>query len=64
METDDVPVIVLEEREKCYYFQEKEGDKKAFFPKSQITFKYRNIKTLQAVAVIPLWLLKEKGWNE
>ena len=40
-----------------------EPSREAYFPKSQISFRRRNIKTGEAEAEIPLWLLTEKGWN-
>lgn len=60
-ELEPVEVIVLEDREKSYKFQA-QGKPDAFFPKSEVSFKSRNVKTGKAVAMIPLWLLEKKGW--
>ena len=57
-------VTVLEEREASWKLRNEEG-KEAFFPKKGehgITFSRRNVKTKQAVAEIPEWMLREKGW--
>jgi hypothetical protein len=37
--------------------------RQAWFPKSQVSFQRRNIKTGDAMAEIPAWLLREKGWK-
>jgi len=71
METESVSVEVKLETNKAYYLRDLASDKLdctdedacAWFPKSQIHFSTYNIKTKKATAVIPLWLLKEKGWN-
>ena len=65
METDDVECVVLRETEKAYALQDKsDPDRRDFFPKSQVSFKRRNVNTGEALVEIPLWLLREKGWNE
>lgn len=64
METDDVECVVLRETEKAYFLQDKNDEsREAYFPKSQVSFKRRNVLTKEAVAEIPLWLLREKGWD-
>ena len=67
----EVEVKVIRELDRCYIFEDIEwshlashdGDAEAFFPKSQIHFNRRNIKTGLASAMIPGWLLIEKGWR-
>jgi len=55
---------VVRETDKAYLLRDREdAGRSAFFPKSQVSFQRRNIKTGEAVAEIPLWLLTEKGWN-
>lgn len=67
-ETDKVKVRVMDDRDKSYLFEEMRDDgmppKRDFFPKSEVTFDRRNVKTGEAVAIIPLWLLERKGWDE
>lgn len=63
-ETDTVVCWILEEREKSFKLRDdNDFEREAFFPKSQINFDRRNVKTGRAVAQIPVWLLKEKGWD-
>lgn len=62
-ETDDIVCNVLNETDKAVMLIDEE-DRSAWFPKSQINFKRRNMKTGAAIAEIPLWLLEDKGWNE
>lgn len=62
-EFEPVAVTVLKETEKAFQLRDKdEMGPDAWFPKSQISFERRNIKTGDAIAEIPNWLLKEKGW--
>lgn len=61
-ETDDVVCKVVDETDKAYQL-ETDGGYREWFPKSQISFKRRNVKTGEAVAEIPLWLLTAKGWD-
>lgn len=61
VETDDVPVTITNESDRGYKFTDENG-KEEWFPKSQVSFKYRNPITGKATATIPLWLLKNKGW--
>lgn len=62
-EIDPVAVRVVKETEKAYFLRDKdEMGEDAWFPKSQISFERRNTKTGDAIAEIPNWLLKEKGW--
>ena len=60
-ELEPVAVEVVEERDASYLFRNEDG-KEAFFPKSETSFKQRNLKTGKAVALVPLWLLEKKGW--
>lgn len=62
-ETDSVPCIVVKETDKAFLLRDKSEDREEWFAKSQIHFERRNVKTGDAVAVIPLWLLNSKGWN-
>lgn len=67
----EVEVKVIRETERSYLFEDIEwsqlashdGDAEAFFPKSQVHFARRNVKTGLAAAMIPGWLLIEKGWR-
>lgn len=61
-ETDTVDVTVLEEVGKCFKLRDVHGNE-GLFPKSQVSFKQRNVKTGEAVAEIPEWLLKDRGWT-
>jgi len=65
-ETDKVKVTVKDESPKAYLMADNEHPEReaAWFPKSEVSFDRRNIHTGDALAVIPLWLLKSKGWNE
>ena len=57
------PVEILKETDKAIYLRDKnEVGEPAWFPKSQVSFERRNIKTGDAIAEIPDWLLKTKGW--
>jgi len=59
-----VAVRILRETDKAYELQEHDDVARiAWFPKSQVSFKRRNIHTGHATAEIPLWLLREKGWD-
>lgn len=63
-ETDTVHVIILRETPAAWLMRDRDNpERQAYFPQSEITFQRRNIKTGDAVAEIPLWLLKAKGWN-
>lgn len=57
---DEIEVIIIEERVKSFHLQSKETGVKEWFPYSQVSFKRRNMKTGDAVAEIPLWLLNSK----
>lgn len=61
MEESKLKVKVLEEREKAYLLLNEEG-KEDWFPKSQVSFERRNVKTQEGTAIIPDWLLENKGW--
>ncbi len=60
-ETETVNVTIIGETEKAYRLSD--GELERWFPKSEVTFQQRNIKTGKATAEIPLWLLEAKGWN-
>jgi hypothetical protein len=61
---DKVECTVIEESPKAFKLQDKANPERLdWFPKSQISFDRRNINTGDALAVIPLWLLKSKGWD-
>jgi hypothetical protein len=66
---ETVECIVIRETYLAYFLRERnehgrDPGRAAYFPKSQVSFKRRNIKTGAATAEIPLWILTEKGWNE
>lgn len=63
-ELDEVQVFVTRDipGEKCYTLTGRHGD--AMFPKSEVSFKRRNVKTGAALAEIPVWLLKDRGWDK
>ena len=56
-----VSVTILDETEKAYLFLH--GTQQAWFPKSEVYFESRNLKTCKAIAIIPDWLLQKKGWE-
>jgi hypothetical protein len=56
-----VSVLIIDETEKAYLFHN-EG-KQEWFPKSEVHFESRNIKTGKARAIIPDWLMQKKGWE-
>lgn len=61
-ETDDVACWITDETPKAYRLKtDTHGE--AWFPKSETVFKRRNMKTGDAVAELPLWLLRAKGWD-
>jgi len=62
-ETDTVNVTVVRETEKGYLLNDENHCGQAWFPKSEVCFERRNIKTGKAVAIIPLWLIEANGWN-
>lgn len=63
-ETDTIRCFVMRETAAAYLLRDRdEPGREAFFPKSQVSFKYRNLKTLEATVEAPLWLLEAKGWN-
>lgn len=64
-ETETVNVTIIRETQAAWLMRDKENpEREAYFPQSEITFQRRNIKTGDAVAEIPLWLLEAKGWNQ
>ena len=63
-ETDKVAVTVTASTGKAYRLRDNENtEREDWFPASEISFDRRNVKTGDAVADIPLWLLKAKGWE-
>jgi hypothetical protein len=65
IETDRVSCRVISESASAVKLEDgNDTSRVAWFPKSQIHFRSRNINTGIAVAEIPLWLLKSKGWDE
>lgn len=63
-DVEPVAVTVIKESAKAFFLHDKdEMGADAWFPKSQISFETRNINTGDAIAEIPAWLLKEKGWS-
>jgi hypothetical protein len=61
---EKVNVVVTGETMKAYEFRDGDNpDRIAWFPKSEVSFSRRNINTGVAVAEIPMWLLKAKGWD-
>ena len=64
-ELETVLCIVVRESDAAYLLQDRAGHgNQEWFPKSQVSFQRRNIKTGEAVAEIPLWLLTKTGWNQ
>ena len=64
-ETDKVKVTVVEESAKAYRLRDNENpEREEWFPKSEISFERRSMTSGDALAVIPLWLLKSKDWNQ
>ncbi len=61
-ETDEVSVTILSDEPGNKQYQLQSGTKIAWFPKSEVTFTKRNIKTGVATAEIPTWLLKDREW--
>ena len=63
-ELETVHCQVIRETPAAYLLRDNaEPTREAYFPKSQVSFRRRNIKTGAATAEIPLWLLDKKGWN-
>lgn len=62
---DEVEVWVMEETPKAFRMARFDlpGTDSEWFPKSQVSFKTRNIKTGKAIAQIPDWLLQNKKWT-
>ena len=64
-EIEIVRCFVVSETEKAYRLRDADNlDNEDYFPKSQVSFQMRNVKTGKATAEIPLWLLEAKGWNK
>lgn len=63
-ELETVRCTVIRETVAAYLLRDHEDQsRESYFPKSQVSFSRRNIKTGEATAEIPLWLLNSKGWN-
>ena len=60
-ELETINVTISRETEKAFLMKNDEGAE-AWFPKSQVSFKRRNVKTGEAVAEIPVWLLDKNDW--
>lgn len=64
-ELELVSCKVVRTTEKAFQLQELDGDKRTeWFPQSFVSFKRRNANTGEALAEIPMWLLKAKGWDQ
>ena len=61
-ELDEIDCEVLEEFETDKSFCLRYGKEMSLFPKSEVTFKRRNVLTGKAVAEIPVWLLRDRNW--
>jgi hypothetical protein len=62
---ETVRCLVIRETSAAFLLEDRdEPGRQAWFPKSQISFQRRNIKSGDALAEIPEWLLEEKGWLE
>lgn len=60
-----VRCAVVRETEKAYLLRDSDApERESWFPKSQVSFRQRNVKTGVATAEIPLWLLERNGWNQ
>jgi len=56
---------VVKETPDAYQLRDSQDESRVeWFPKSQVSFRRRNVKTGAATAEIPLWLLTKKGWNK
>lgn len=63
-ETDKVAVTVTASTGKAFRLRDNASpEREDWFPASEISFDRRNVKTGDALAEIPLWLLKAKGWD-
>jgi hypothetical protein len=63
-ELETVRCTVMRESDAAFLLRDADDEtREAWFPKSQVSFKMRNMKTGKATAEIPLWLLEKKGWN-
>jgi hypothetical protein len=63
--TEIIHVTILRETRAAWLMRDCDNpEREAYFPQSEISFKRRNIKTGDAMAEIPLWLLEQKGWNQ
>ena len=64
-ENEVVKCVVIRETEKAYLMRDSDApERESWFPKSQVSFRQRNVKTGVATAEIPLWLLDKNGWNQ
>lgn len=62
MDLDEIPVFITRDMPGELQYEFEHRGQKALFPKSQVSFKRRNVKTGAALAEIPVWLLKDRGW--
>lgn len=63
-ELDVVRCVVVRETEKAWLLRDADDpERESWFPKSQVSFRMRNVRTGAATAEIPLWLLEKNGWN-
>lgn len=63
-EIEEIACTVRGETGKAWFLKQKNKPfKEGYFPKSQVSFARRNIRSGDAVAEIPTWLLNAKGWN-
>jgi len=61
-ETEDVTVRVIRETTASVLLARKSDGVQAFFPTSQVVFLRRNVRTGEATAQIPVWLLENRNW--
>ncbi len=63
--TETVECTVVAETAAAFLLRDsREPSRETWFPSIYVEFRRRNMRSGFAVAVIPLWLLNEKGWNE
>ena len=61
-ELEKIECKFIGERVKAFILEHEDGTRD-FFPKSQVSFERRNVKTGECIAIIPIWLLDQKGWQ-
>lgn len=62
VDKEEVAVTVIRETTSSFLLARKSDGVQAFFPTSEVVFKRRNIRTGDAVAEIPTWLLTNRNW--